>query len=738
MTEIDVRNLALTLLIGGALAASPAMADEMGRLKQQAAKVSIARDTWGIAHIHGKTDADAVFGMAYAQAEDDFNRIETNYINALGRLAEAEGETAIYRDLRMKLFIDPVDLKTKYAASPAWLKTLMNAWADGLNFYLASHPEVKPRVIAKFEPWMALSFSEGSIGGDIERVSLPELEAFYGATQTAMLDPDADADVRFKEPTGSNGFAIAPSNTKDGHALLLINPHTSFFFRSELQATSDEGLNAYGAVTWGQFFIYQGFNEHAGWMHTSSGVDVVDEFAETIVEKNGKLFYRYGAEERPVTVSTIAVPYRAKGGEMTSKSFTVYRTHHGPVVRKADGRWIAVALMQKPVEALSQSFLRTKTKDYASFLKVAELRANSSNNTIFADTKGQIAYMHPQFIPRRDDRFDYTKPVDGSNPATDWQGLHALNEAPHLLSPANGWIFNTNDWPYSAAGEYSPKRQDYPRYMDSAGPNPRGTHATLVLKDAKDFTLPSLVTAAYDPYLPAFARLLPTLTAAFDALPAADPRRAKLAGPIEALRGWDYKWSETSVPTSLAVFWGEALWADAGPKAKHAGVSVYDYMTATSSPDQKLAALTEASDRLAADFGDWRTPWGRSTATSGTTATSCRNSTTPSPACRWPSPRRNGARSPRSAPSVTRARSATTGPAATASSPPSSLVPGSRPWLSRPGARAAIRPRRTSQTKPCSTRKASCAKCSSIPRMWPATRSGPIAPASEAGAFRRR
>lgn len=609
MTEIDVRNLALTLLIGGALAASPAMADEMGRLKQQAAKVSIARDTWGIAHIHGKTDADAVFGMAYAQAEDDFNRVETNYINALGRLAEAEGESAIYRDLRMKLFIDPVDLRAQYAASPAWLKTLMNAWADGLNFYLATHPQVKPRVIAKFEPWMALSFSEGSIGGDIERVSLPELEAFYGATQTAMLDPDAD--VRFKEPTGSNGFAIAPSNTKDGHALLLINPHTSFFFRSELQATSDEGLNAYGAVTWGQFFIYQGFNEHAGWMHTSSGVDVVDEFAETIVEKDGKLFYRYGAEERPVAVSTIAVPFRAKSGEMTSKSFTVYRTHHGPVVRKADGKWIAVALMQKPVEALSQSFLRTKTKDYASFLKVAELRANSSNNTIFADTKGQIAYMHPQFIPRRDDRFDYTKPVDGSNPATDWQGLHALNEAPHLLTPANGWIFNTNDWPYSAAGEYSPKRQDYPRYMDSAGPNPRGTHATLVLKDRKDFTLPSLVTAAYDPYLPAFAQLLPTLTGAYDALPAADPRRAKLAGPIEALRGWDYKWSETSVPTSLAVFWGEALWADAGPKAKRAGVSVYDYMTATSSPDQKLAALAEASDRLAADFGDWRTPWGQ-------------------------------------------------------------------------------------------------------------------------------
>jgi len=604
-----VRNLGIVLVLAGIMAwSAPASADELGRLKARAEAVSIVRDDWGIAHVRGKTDADAVFGMVYAQAEDDFNRVETNYINALGRLAEAEGERAVFQDLRMKLFIQPDDLKAKYAASPAWLKTLMNAWADGLNYYLATHPKVTPRVIKHFEPWMALSFSEGSIGGDIERVSLKELEAFYGQARTAALDTDTGA--RFKEPTGSNGFAIAPANTQGGHALLLINPHTSFFFRSELQATSDEGLNAYGAVTWGQFFIYQGFNEKAGWMHTSSGVDVVDEFAETIVNKGGKLAYRYGAEERPVTISTIAVPYRTAAGGMASRSFTVYRTHHGPIIREADGKWISVSLMNKPVEALSQSFLRTKTSDYQSFMKVAELAANSSNNTIFADSKGQIAYLHPQFIPRRDDRFDYTKPVDGADPATDWKGLHALDEAPHLLNPPNGWIFNTNDWPYSAAGEHSPRPQDFPRYMDSAGENPRGVHATLVLKDRKDFTLPSLIAAAYDPYLPAFARLIPSLLAAHDALPAADPRKAGLAEQAAALRAWDYRWSAASVPTSLAVFWGEALWVQAGPAAKRDGVSVYDYMADRSTAEEKLAALAAASDRLSADFGTWRTPWG--------------------------------------------------------------------------------------------------------------------------------
>src|SRR5204862_4854097 len=189
-------------------------------------------------------------------------------------------------------------IKKEYAASPKWLKKLMNAWADGLNYYLAKHPEVQPRVIRRFDPWMALTFTEGSIGGDIERVNLSQLEAFYGKVHVTQNAPAFDEDI--EEPGGSNGMAIAPSNTVDHHALLLINPHTSFFFRSELQMVSEEGLDAYGAVTWGQFFIYQGFNDRAGWMHTSSAVDQMDEFLETVVQKDGKYFYKHGSEERPM------------------------------------------------------------------------------------------------------------------------------------------------------------------------------------------------------------------------------------------------------------------------------------------------------------------------------------------------------------------------------------------------------------------------------------------------------
>ncbi len=190
----------------------------------------------------------------------------------------------------------------------------MDWWADGLNFYLATHPNVKPRVITKFEPWMALSFSEGSIGGDIERVNLTQLEAFYGnkpEVKTARLE-EMEMGLPPKEPSGSNGVAVAGANTASGKAMLLINPHTSFFFREEAHMVSEEGLNAYGALTWGQFFIYQGFNDKAGWMHTSSSVDNIDEYLETITKKaDGSYTYRVGTEERPLIVKRIVVPYKS-------------------------------------------------------------------------------------------------------------------------------------------------------------------------------------------------------------------------------------------------------------------------------------------------------------------------------------------------------------------------------------------------------------------------------------------
>jgi len=421
---------------------------------------------------------------------------------------------------------------------------------------------------------------------------------------SSAAEPERDND------RGSNGVAIAPSNTLSHHALLLINPHTSFFFRAEVQVASQEGLNAYGAVTWGQFFVYQGFNERAGWMHSSTGADNIDEYLETVTRRGDHFVYRYGAEERPVTEERAVIRYRNAAG-MARKDFTIYRTHHGPIVRGVNGKWVSVRLMQRPVDALIQSFTRMKARDLKSFRQTMELHTNSSNNTTFADADGDIAYFHSNFIPRRDTSFDWTRPVDGSDPRTEWHGVLSIDESPNVLNPPNGWVYNSNNWPWSAAGPFSPKRSDFPAYVEkSTEESPRGRHALRVLPGKKDFTIASLISAAYDSYLPSFARMIPGLLKSYDDLPASGPVKAKLADQIAALRGWNYRWAANSIPTSLAVFWGEDLGNRVAAEARRAAMSAETYIISRATDAERLQSLAAATTKLEQDFGSWKTQWG--------------------------------------------------------------------------------------------------------------------------------
>jgi acyl-homoserine-lactone acylase len=579
--------------------------------------------------VSGKTDADVVFGVMYAQAEDDFNRIEANYLNALGRLAEAEGALAISSDLRAKLCSDPADLQRKHASSPAWLKQLMDAYADGLNYFLQTHPSVKPRVIGHFEPWMALAFTEGSTGGDIQQINLGALRGFYEQPRpreashfnqkdpVARLEPavsnesgngDLQEGAEFAEPTGSNGIALAPSVTASKHAMLLINPHTPFFFRAEAQ--NEEGLDVYGAMTWGQLFVFHGFNARAGWTHTSSGVDNIDEYAETIERQGSGFVYRYGNDRRPVTTNTVTVSYRTTTG-LARRGFIVYRTHHGPI-REAAGKWIAVRMMHEPVKALMQSYSRMKAQSYQAFRETMEQHTNSSNNTVYADADGTIAYFHANFIPNRSRAFDWTKPVDGSDPATEWGTAMSLDQTPSLRKRTNGWLYNSNNWPWSAAGPSSPSREDFPDYVDrGAEESPRGYHALRVLAGKTDFTLDSLAAAAYDSYLPTFAMQLPALLDAWDGASQENPRKTKLTEPIAVLRAWNYRWASDSIATTVAVHWGEDAARLVATAARRAGVSADTYIaTRQASSDILLQALETSMERLSRDFGTWRTPWG--------------------------------------------------------------------------------------------------------------------------------
>ncbi|RFS17966.1 penicillin acylase family protein [Emticicia sp. C21] len=584
---------------------------EIKRFEQQAQQVTIIRDNWGIPHIYGKTDANAVFGLLYAQCEDDFKRVEMNYIEKLGRMAELKGESELYDDLQIRLLIDTTEAIADYSKSEPWLKKLMNAYADGINYYLYKHPEVKPAMITRFKPWYTLLWTDGSIGAiSTADATISELKNFYSGDKVTYVDEPKDPENQ----TGSNGFAIAPSKTASGNSILYINPHVTFYFRPEVQVVSEEGLNAYGAVTWGQFFVYQGFNPYCGWMHTSSAVDVSDLYTEKISKKDNKFYYEYDRQQKPVTEKKIAIKY-LKDGQLQTKAFTTYFTHHGPVIAKRNGQWMSLRSYNRSMVSLIQSWKRTKAKGFEEYKKVMDLKANTSNNTVFADNKGNIAYWHGNYVPVRDKSLNWSKPVDGSVSTTEWKGLHSVDESVHSYNPASGWLQNCNSTPFTVAGESSPKKANYPPYMAPDGENFRGVNATRVLSNGSGFTIDKVIAAGYDTYLSAFEVLIPALIKSFETnVKSQDTLYSQLIDPISLLKKWDYRTGENSVETTMAIEWAQKLggeiqkiYIDEGEDDQ---VTRTKKFAAMATGDQLLKPFAQAIKDLKTKYGTWQKPWG--------------------------------------------------------------------------------------------------------------------------------
>ncbi|MBU0942481.1 MAG: penicillin acylase family protein [Bacteroidetes bacterium] len=584
---------------------------EIKRLEKLAQEVTIIRDNWGIPHIYGKTDADAVFGLLYAQCEDDFKRVELNYIEKLGRLAEIKGQGVLYNDLEIRLLIDEADAKADYKKAAPWLKKLLDSYADGINFYLYKHPEVKPALLTHFEPWYPLLWTDGSIGAiSTAGLTTGELKTFYSGNSDKVAYVARETEVQ----TGSNGFALAPAKTASGNSILYINPHTTFYFRPEVQVHSEEGLNVYGAVTWGQFFIYQGFNDYCGWMHTSSNVDVADMYAEKIVRKKEKLFYEYDSKLLHVSEKSITINY-LENGKLIPKTFKTYATIHGPIMAQRDGKWISLKSNNRSMDGLVQSWVRTKSKGLEDYKKAMDLKANTSNNTVFADSKGNIAYWHGNFLPVRDPKLDWSKVMDGTTSATQWKGLHEVSESVHLYNPNNGWLQNCNSTPFSVSGTDSPKKNDFPFYMAPDGESFRGLNAVRLLSKGQKYTLDKIIADGYDTKLSIFEVLIPALLKSFDQEVAnGNTQYSNLKEPIAILREWNYYAAENSVATTLANEWAFKLNSILRKTYTNEGESDQVENTIAFAKNAKatelLPQLGEVIKELNTKFGSWQIPWG--------------------------------------------------------------------------------------------------------------------------------
>lgn len=578
--------------------------------------VTIIRDNWGVPHVYGKNDADAVYGIMYAQCEESFERVERNYIERLGRLSEILGEKYLLYDLQTRLIYDTTEAIKDYKQAPAWLKELLHAFADAINFYLSKNKDVKPKLLARFEPWFPLMFTDGGLtatqtGG----ANLSDLNSMYAATVNTPVDDVVIASPG-KTPDGSNAFAIAPARSASGKALLYINPHVNFYFRTEGHIASEQGLNAYGAITWGQFFPFQGFNEHCGWMHTSSLADASDLYEETIVSKDSVFFYKYTDSLREVRsrYHTFKV---LKAGKTEERIIKAYYTHHGPVVGKRNEKWLTLRERNRTMDGLIQSWQRIKARNFEEFKESMKLRANNSCNTMYADKNGTIAYWHGNFMPRRATGFDYTKPVDGSVASSEWLSPHNIDSMVHYRNPSSGWLQNCNSGPFLATGSQVLEPANFPVYMAPEGENFRSLRAIQLLRANEKISLERLTEIGYDRYLSAFDSLLPPLFKSFDQLSSNDSLKKLLEEPIAILKGWNRKADASSIALTLGVEWTYKLIdANFSSLTEEEWSDQVKLLTAAAKKDpsrKKATLLLDVMKELEKYYGTWKVPWGEVT-----------------------------------------------------------------------------------------------------------------------------
>ena len=348
-------------------------------------------------------------------------------------------------------------------------------------------------------------------------------------------------------------------------------------------------------------------------MHTSNNVDVADMYAEKINKVNNSYYYTFDGKEYPVGTKNVEIKY-LENGILKIKNFKTYFTHNGPIMAIRDGKWISLKHNNQDPKSLVQSWVRTKSKSFKDYQEAMDLNANASNNTVYADAKGNIAYWHGNFIPKRNPAYNWSDVVDGTTSATAWQGVHPVSEAVHIYNPKNGWLQNCNSTPFTAAGANSPKKENYPSYMAPDGENFRGVAALRLLNQPKKYDLDDVIALGHDTYLPAFEVLLPALIKAYDNLPSDAGLKTSLKEPMLVLSSWNYYSSESSIAAALAMEWAERLdkriqriYIDPGEKDQ---VTTTIEFAKNATADELLLPLQNTIENLTTRFGKWQMSWG--------------------------------------------------------------------------------------------------------------------------------
>jgi acyl-homoserine-lactone acylase len=590
-------------------------------VEKMAQSITIYRDEWGVPHIYGPTDASCVFGYVYAQAEDNFWQIEDSYIRSLGRATEVYGESAVSSDLLNRALEITTLAKAEYDRSSPKMRTLCGALADGLNYFLATHPQVKPRLITHFEPWHLFAFNRfalyqlfifGKSGLKVDEIKTAATEVTRraqagsnvsrnqnnnGAANTDTFDFNQED---LASVTGSNMWAISPAKSADGHAMLFINPHQPLFGPGqwyEGHVHSEEGWDLTGASFFGSPFPSIGHNEYLGWSHTVNDPDIVDLYVEKFDDADKPLAYRYGDSHRDAVEWSETLRVKTDSG-FDSRTFRLRKTLHGPIVAVRDGKPIALRMARlEDGGQIDEWYSMGKSRTLAEFKSAMSRTAIPMFNCAYADRDGNIFYVYNGAVPRRSTKFDWRKPVDGSNPETDWQGYHKFDELPQLTNPKTGFVQNCNQTPFTTTSEGNPAKESYPEYMVREGDNARAQISRRILSSSDKFTFESWSRDGFDTQVLEAETQVPQLAADVEKLKQSDPDRAgKLEGAIAELKAWNRVATIDSKPMTLFTLWFERVLRLRASKTKD------DWL--------KVTALEQVMKDLEASFGSWKVAWG--------------------------------------------------------------------------------------------------------------------------------
>jgi penicillin amidase len=579
MNAVMTRRWIAAAVLGTSALGTPPLARE----------VTIYRDRYGVPHVYGKTDAAAVFGFAYAQAEDNFFRIESNYLRAVGRTAEVNGEQAAGTDRINHALEIPRLAREEYRRLPAKIRALVDAFADGLNYYLAKHPDVHPRLLTRMEPWYPLA---------LIRYNYYQSGFLYSAGLTREEFQVADRDPGIEANTGSNGWVVGAARSASGHPLLFINPHLPFFGSGQVyegHVHSDEGWDFTGYTRFGFPFPYVGHNAYLGWVSTDNGADQADGYIETFDDSTNPLAYRYGTGHRIAVAWLDTIRVKTDSGIVLRVS-TLRKTHHGPVFGRPGGRQVAVRMAKLDGDGwLGEWYAMTRARNLAEMKRAMAPLNMLFGNVMYADRDGHTWYLYNGAVPRRAAGFDWQSPVDGSDPATEWQGNHTMDELPQLTDPATGWMQNCNASPFLLTSEGNPDSTRFPRYMVTEGDNPRALVSRRILVNTPRWTFDQWTAIAFDTRVVMADSLLPQLAQDAAGLPRDTTERGRrIQEALDTLAAWNHRADTSSVATTLFVLWHDLL----GYRP--------DSLTAAA----RVELLEQAQDTLQRRFGRWAVRWG--------------------------------------------------------------------------------------------------------------------------------